>query len=185
MTVNDMALRASAALNKAGVPFMLVGSFSSNYYGIPRSTKDADFVVQLKSPWGEGLASILGPEFVAEPQLSFETNTGTLRQEFRVVGTLFTVEVFQLSEDAHDQERFRRRLPAMVEGSQIFFPTPEDVIIWKLRWARSKDRDDVRAVIGVQRERLDWKYIESWCDQHGTRALMEQIRRSVPQPPLP
>lgn len=36
MTVDDIALRASAALNRAGVPFMLVGSFSSNYYGIPR-----------------------------------------------------------------------------------------------------------------------------------------------------
>lgn len=27
MTVDDIALRASAALNRAGVPFMLVGSF--------------------------------------------------------------------------------------------------------------------------------------------------------------
>src|SRR5438105_8714617 len=160
VTIDDVALRVSAALGAAGVPFMLVGGFSSNYHGIPRSTKDADFVVQLGAPLSQAFARTLGPEFEAEPQMSFETNTGTQRQEFRVAGTLFKVEVFRLSKDAHDQERFRRRQAVMVDGRQVFFPTAEDVIIWKLRWAPSKDREDVRAVIGVQGERIDWPYIE-------------------------
>ena len=34
-------------LEAMGVDYMLVGSFSSNFYGIPRATQDADFVVQL------------------------------------------------------------------------------------------------------------------------------------------
>ena len=63
---------------------MLVGGFSSNYHGIPRSTKDADFVVQLSAPLNETFARSLGPEFEAEPQTSFETNTGTQRQESAV-----------------------------------------------------------------------------------------------------
>ena len=181
MTIDDVALRVSEALGAAMVPFMLVGGFSSNYHGIPRSTKDADFVVQLSAPLSESFTQTLGPEFEADPQLSFETNTGTQRQEFLVRGTFFKVEVFRLSDDAHDQERFRRRQPVVVQGRQVFFPTPEDVIIWKLRWARSKDRDDVRAVMGVQQDKLDWPYIEAWCERHGTRALLEEIRRTVPK----
>lgn len=181
MTIDDVALRVVDALNAAGVPFMLVGGFSSNYHGVPRSTKDADFVVQLNAPLNESFARVLGPEFEAEPQLSFETNTGTQRQEFRVAGTLFKVEVFRLSGDAHDEERFRRRQAVTVAGHQVFFPTAEDVIVWKLRWARSKDRDDVRAVMGVQGDKLDWPYIEGWCKRHGTRALLEEIRRTVPK----
>ncbi len=181
MTIDDVALRVSAALGAAGVPFILVGGFSSNYHGIPRSTKDADFVVKLSAPLNEEFARTLGPEFEAEPQLSFETNTGTQRQEFRVAGTVFKVEVFRLSEDAHDQERFRRRLAVMVGNRQVFFPTAEDVIIWKLRWGRAKDREDVRAVIGVQGEKLDWPYIHGWCERHGTRVLLEEIRRTVPK----
>jgi len=55
------------------------------------------------------------------------------------------------------------------------------VIIWKLRWARAKDREDVRAVIAVQGDKLDWPYIEAWCQQHGTRAMLEAIRRTVPR----
>jgi hypothetical protein len=181
MTLDDVALRAANAFSAAGIPFMLVGGFSSNYYGIPRSTKDVDFVVQLSAPLDEAFSRTLGPEFEAEPQMSFETNTGTQRQEFRVAGTLFKVEVFRLSDDPHDQERFRRRQPAEVEGQQVFFPTAEDVVVWKLRWARAKDRDDVRAVIGVQQGNLDWPYIEGWCERHGTRGLLEEIRRTVPK----
>jgi len=133
MTIDDVALRVSAALDKAGVPFILVGSFSSNYYGIPRSTKDSDFVVKLSTHMNEEFARTLGPEFEAEPKLSFETNTGTQRQEFRVAGTMFKVEIFLLSTDPHDQERFRRRKAVTVGHRQVFLPTAEDVIIWKLR----------------------------------------------------
>lgn len=158
MTIDDVAFRVADALNQAGVPFMLVGGFSSNYHGIPRSTKDADFVVELTGPLSDTFARTLGPLFEAEPQLSFETSTGTQRQEFRVAGTVFKVEVFRLSNDPHDRERFRRRQPVELEGHRIFFPTA--VVIWKLRWARSKDRDDVRAVLSVKRDQLDWAYIE-------------------------
>jgi hypothetical protein len=51
----------------------------------------------------------------------------------------------------------------------------------KLRWFRRKDRDDIRNVMAVQHGRLDWPYIESWCQRHGTLALMDEIRRSVPE----
>src|SRR5438046_965908 len=97
MTIDDVALRVSEALGAAGVPFMLVGGFSSNYHGIPRSTKDADFVVKLNAPLNHEFSRALGPDFEAEAQMSFETNTGTQRQEFRVAGTMFKVEVFRLS----------------------------------------------------------------------------------------
>ena len=61
-------------------------------------------------------------------------------------------------------------------------PTAEDVIVTKLHWAllanRSKDRDDVRGVIAVQADRIDWDYVHRWCEQHGTRACW---MRSVPR----
>ena len=70
----------------------------------------------------EAFARTLGPEFEPEPQMPFETNTGTQRQEFRVAGTLFKVEVFRLSEDAHDQERFRRRLSRQDPAARVSRP---------------------------------------------------------------
>jgi hypothetical protein len=184
MTTDEAALAVISALEGLDIPYMLVGSFSSNYYGIARSTLDADFVVQLDPQRATEVAGRLGPSFRLDPQMSFETATMTTRHVVEVVGIPFKIELFHLSEDAHDQERFRRRRRAALLGREVSLPTAEDVIITKLRWAlqggRSKDRDDVRAVIAVQEGRIDWDYVHSWCDQHGTRQLLDEIRRSLP-----
>ena len=54
--------------------------------------------------------------------------------------------------------------------------TPETSLM-----VRVADALTARAVIGVQGEKLDWAYIEGWCERHGTSALLEQIRRTVPK----
>jgi hypothetical protein len=58
--------------------------------------------------------------------------------------------------------------------------TVEDVLVTKLNWLRlanrTKDMLDIRSVIAVQDDAIDWPYVERWCDQHGTRPLLEKIR---------
>ena len=47
MTGDEAVLAVIEALEGLGVGYMLVGSLSSNFYGIPRATQDADFVIQF------------------------------------------------------------------------------------------------------------------------------------------
>jgi len=47
VTADEALVAVLDALDAAGIPFMLVGSLASNFHGIPRSTRDADFVVEL------------------------------------------------------------------------------------------------------------------------------------------
>jgi hypothetical protein len=181
MTADEsITLRVAEVLEDCGIPFLLSGSFASNYYGIPRSTRDADFVLQTQHAVGQEFASQLGEDFLLDPQLSFETNTGTFRQRLRHRKRGFKVELFLLSPDAHDQTRFQRRRLVQLHNRRLWLPSPEDVVVTKLRWARSKDRDDARDVMAVQHDQLDWAYIEQWCGRHGTLALLEEIRRSLP-----
>lgn len=174
-------LRIIEALEAEEIPYFLAGSFASNYYGIPRSTKDADFVLQAKGGVGASFSRRLGDEFIVDPQLSFETVTGTHRQYVRHAKTEFKIELFMLSNDAHDQTRFSRRKPERLFGRTVWLLTAEDVIVSKLRWARNKDEDDILNVMSVQRGRLDWAYIETWCRLHGTFPLMENLRRFIPE----
>jgi len=180
MTAGEsITLRVVEALEACGIPFLLSGSFASNYYGIPRSTRDADFVLQSERAVGPDFAEQLGEDFLLEPQLSFETNTGTFRQVLRHKKKTFKVELFLLSQDAHDQARFSRRRAVRLLGHQVWLPSPEDVIVTKLRWARGKDKDDARDVMVVQQDKLDWAYVEEWCRRHGTLPLLQEIRRST------
>jgi hypothetical protein len=173
------------ALDALEIPYMVVGSFSTNFYGIPRSTQDADIVVQLKPGAISMLADRLQPTFRLDPQMSFETITATKRYILHMADDIgaFTVELFLLSEDDHDQQRFAQRRSERIVEREVFIPSVEDVIITKLRWShaggRRKDIEDVENVIAVQGDRIDWPYVYSWCDRHGTRELLDQVRESL------
>ena len=180
----ETAARVIAALNTADIPHMLVGAFSRSFYAFPRSTQDVDITMSLGGRSLRPLIAALGPDVVLEEQTTFQTNTGTFRDTMLHAadgGTGLKVELFHLSSDPHDQERFARRREVRFEGQLTAIPTAEDVIITKLRWARPKDLDDVRDVIAVQGDAaLDWTHIHHWTATHGTRARLDAIRASIP-----
>ncbi|MDB5296772.1 MAG: hypothetical protein JWO31_2755 [Phycisphaerales bacterium] len=185
MTSDEATGAVIRALHDAGIPFMLVGSLSSNFYGVARASHDADFVVALGDAPLARVAGRLGPDLRLDPQITFESVTGTTRYRFELRDQDFTIEVFLLSSDPHDRERFARRVPAEMFGVPAFLPTPEDVIVMKLRWyvtaRRRKDRDDVVNLIAVQREKLDLPYVRQWCERHGSLAAFEELLAAAPR----
>jgi hypothetical protein len=180
MTDREATCAVIDALTSLDIPYMLVGSYSVIYWSFARSTKDADFVIHLGERSLGALIGALGPAFRLDPQMSFETVTLTTKHELFVRDSPFRIELFDLSRDAHDQERFLRRVPAQLLGREIWLPSVEDVLITKARWARPKDIDDIRNVIAVQDGHIDWDYVHRWTDRHGTTALLDEIRRSIP-----
>jgi hypothetical protein len=182
MGIEAVTLRVIDALNTEALAYMLVGSFSSNFYGIPRSTKDADFVVELEAAQIDRLSKRLGPDFRLDRQLAFETNTGTMKYDLLYQDGAFHVELFALSNDSHDRQRWARRRQAVLLQRNIWLPSPEDVIITKLRWARAKDLEDIRDVIAVQGSSLDWGYIRQWCRKHNTETALNTLTLFNPPP---
>jgi Nucleotidyl transferase of unknown function (DUF2204) len=187
----DLVLQVIGLLDETGTPYMLVGSYSSNFYGRERGTNDADFVVQIENQQLSQIATRLGSDFRVDSQMSFETVTMTTRYIIHHPATEFKIELFLLSKDEHDQSRFQRRQHVMFEGRQVMLPTPEDVVVTKLRWSkggkRSKDILDVAQVLAVQFGKLDLAYIRQWCDRHGTRDIFEQLQAEAARlntPPL-
>lgn len=175
----EIVLKVVESLNSHAIPYMLVGSFSTNFYGTERSTKDADLVIALGNRGIGDVFRSLGPEFRCDPQMTMETVTGTMRYVISHTASAFQVELFLLSDEAHDRERFRRRLEVDYLGARVWVPTVEDAIIMKLRWSkrarRPKDEQDIVAVLAVQRSRLDLAYIRHWCDIHESREIFERL----------
>ena len=180
MKIEQLAIEVIDRLNQSGIAYALVGAFSSSYWGIPRSTKDADFVLQLSGAEINRLWDIFQPDFVVSDQLTFETLTGSHKLEIRHPDAVFIVELFLLSADLHHQERFARRKLIQVFGRDIWMPTAEDVIIQKIRWARAKDLEDAGNVLAVQGDVLDFDYIRRWCAVHGTTERLDALIASIP-----
>jgi hypothetical protein len=127
----------------------------------------------------------LGEDYHRDPQIQFETVTATSKTVITERTTGFVIEIFALSDDAHDLARFARRKMIEIQGRYTWILSAEDVLVTKLNWFlranRQKDLQDIRNVIGVQGDAIDWSYVEGWCDQHGSRELLEKIRAELRQ----
>ncbi len=182
MTAWDGVRAVLEALAVAGIPHMVTGGLVANAHGIARSTKDADIVIQVEGADFGAFERALPSELSLDPQVSFETITGSRRQIVRVAGTEFTIELFFLGSDPHHRERFSRRmwrhLPDLERDG--WMATAEDMVIQQVRWNRDKDRDDATGILGVQGDALDFRYIERWCREHGTLGRLEELRGKIP-----
>lgn len=184
MTADEAVVAVLEALEALGIPYMIVGSLASNFHGIPRSTRDADFVVALEQGTLERLARALPDDLTLEAQGAFEGVTGTTRYLIVLAGSPFVCELFVLSSDPHDQEKFQRRLRVSVLGKAASIASAEDMVVTKLRWAqeaqRSKDLEDIRNILAVRGSDLDWGYLQRWSTEHGTWNLLQRTRESIP-----
>lgn len=182
MTQDEALRRTLEALEAAHVPHLLTGGIVVSFYAIPRFTHDADVVIQLQSATFAEFERRLPAELRLDPQVSFETITGSRRHVLNLAESDYRIELFVLGNEPHHQERFARRLRRFLPdpGCDAWISTAEDLIIQKLRWFRDKDRDDLRNILAVQGDALDFAHIHRWCDAHGTRGRLEEIQRSIP-----
>lgn len=123
MTSEDLVVAVFDALAALDVPFMVSGSLASNFYGVPRGTQDADIVLDLKRLPVDALAARLEDAFEVDRQAAFESVLGSPRLLVRAHGQAFEVELFGLTDDRHDLERFARRRDVEVLGRTVALPT--------------------------------------------------------------
>ncbi len=185
MTLETLASKVVEAAEAAAVDFMVVGAFAAGAYGVPRSTRDVDLLVSVKTEGG--LAAVIArlePVVQFERQVVFDTLTwGRRHVGLSRTAPPFKVELFETFEDPFVRSEFARRqqifLPVL--GRATWLPTPEDVVVQKLRWGRPKDLEDARDVLAVQGTgTLDMAYIEKWCGQHGTRERLKTALAGIP-----
>src|SRR5437762_12230720 len=63
MTEQELLVDCLRRLNRVGVAYYLTGSMASNYWGIPRTTHDLDFVIQLPPSAIGKIVSAFSPDY--------------------------------------------------------------------------------------------------------------------------
>lgn len=171
-------------LEKLGVVYWIGGSMASSIYGLPRSTQDVDLVAELKEDHVDNLVAALGNEFYIDGQAARRA-IRSLRS-FNVIhlDTMYKADVFILGNDARAQEEKQRRklepLGKEPNAPTAYFCSAEDIVLQKLLWFRKsggvleKQLDDVRQVLKVQANALDYNYLVRWAAELGISNLLEK-----------
>ena len=176
----DVLALVTSRLDGAGIAYMVTGSMAAGYYGQPRMTRDVDIVVQLQPGDPERLEALLSDAFLmsgdtARAAMAHETMFNAIHREAFV-----KVDFVIRKSAAFRIEEFGRRRRVELDGHAMWMVSAEDLILAKLAWATGSGSDvqarDVRAVIAVQRHRLDWDYLETWAATLGLTAALEDVR---------
>lgn len=158
------------------VHYMLIGAMAVAVWGTPRGTADLDFAV-LTDP--ERLDAI-GTEaerqgFVIDRQW-LEWNPLQRGVQIRVKSGDLLIDVAR-PRDQHDVEALRRRRALDVEGRDIWFVSPEDLIVMKLKAGRPRDFEDVISVLARQKGRLDEAHVADWAWRLGVYDELAYVLR--------
>jgi hypothetical protein len=167
MNERELLVDCLRRLNRSGVTYYLTGSMASNYWGIPRTTHDLDFVVQLPASAINAIMQAFSGDFYIE-----EAAVRAAYQppyQFNAIDTRSALKVdFWLPQPApFDREMLRRRVHTTLFGEPAWIATPEDVILHKLVWNRSSPSDrqlgDAAGIVAVQTGALDENYLKQWA----------------------
>jgi hypothetical protein len=166
--------RVATALEGAGIPYMLAGSFASSYHGAPRATQDIDIIVDPTfDSLDRFLAALQGEDIYLDADIAREEFRR--RGQFNVIdgATAWKVDVIFRKARAFSVAEMSRRVPAVVLGVAVFVATAEDTVLAKLEWAKlcesERQRRDVLALLEAKRGSLDLGYIEKWLDELDVR----------------
>lgn len=185
MDIANIATQVLDRIESTGVPYMLVGAIAAGAHGIPRSTRDVDFLVPVTSGGGvNAIIRALHDIVIFEEQAVFDTLTWGKRHVGQTISPPpVKIELFELFDDPFVIQEFERRqqifIPILKRKSWV--PRAEDVIVQKLRWGRDKDLADVTDILAVQStDRLDMPYIKNWCAIHKTTDRLEAALAQIP-----
>jgi hypothetical protein len=167
MNERELLVDCLRRLNRARIEYYLTGSMASNYWGIPRTTHDLDFVVAFPPNAVESVVEAFSGDFY----LDEATVRGAFEApwQFNAIDTrsALKVDFWMARPEPFAREMFARRIRARIFGEEAWVATAEDVILHKLVWNRitpsERQMRDAAGVWAVQSAKLDRAYLEKWA----------------------
>ena len=175
MDFQELLLKVAKILQDLKIPYAVTGGYAVSIWGRLRSTYDIDIVIEI-----------------------FDTQIKTLHQALREISKLIyvddgtkkwfnfihgesgiKVDFFIVSEeDKVSKLELERRVPQIIENQTVYFVSPEDLILSKLRWYKEgesfKQLEDINSIFKIQKK-LDLDYLKKQAKVQSTTKILKSL----------
>lgn len=176
-----LLIKVVKILSRLNIPYLVTGGIAVLVWGRPRFTADIDLVVEIKE---QDLSKLQ----IALKELSHKgyIDLDAMKDAFEHQGefnfidgdTGVKVDFWIMTNSVLDQSRFERKRPKKILGADVYFSSPEDLILIKLKWHKesesSRQFEDVQSILKIT-ENLDRDYIEKMANQLGLIDVWHQV----------
>jgi hypothetical protein len=166
--------------NSEKIVYAITGAVAASYYGIPRTTLDADFVVYISSRETTGF-------FRSIEKAGVKVDLEKIRQLVKLGYNVVTVadRLSPYTADLILVKNPPERKKGTLVGVKTYFQSPESLILAKLRMIKAtipkersqKDRDDIIAILA--NTRVNKKRILNQARREGTIEIFQEILEST------
>jgi hypothetical protein len=164
------------------ISYYVTGGVAAVAYGETRTTQDLGVVLAIDLADLPRIAATLETagfyvsgldDVIAQRMFSFQaTQIETISRVDLMVSNATEYAQIQLS---------RRKTIPISAGKDVYFASPEDVVINKLLWGKSSQSEkqwrDVLSIMKTQQGSLDYCYIKKWADSLGL--TVDYLRATV------
>ena len=183
MILEDILINTIKKINKLDIPYMLTGGVAVIFYGKPRMTHDIDVVVEIDQTHIPKIIKLFKKEFYVSEEAINESVMHKSMFNIINLDSGIKIDFWIRNDNEYDIERFNRRQKYMISGNEIFFSSPEDIILKKLLWYKDsqidKHLDDTFGILQIQNENLDYKYIKKWSTKLSVSNLLNQLEKQL------
>jgi hypothetical protein len=179
VTERELLVDCLRRLNGAELVYLLTGSMASNFWGIPRTTHDLDFVIQLPASAVPKLVEAFRHDFFLDEAAVHAAHQPP--HQFNAIDRRSTLKVdFWLPRPVpFEREMFARRKQVQLFGEPAWIGTAEDVLLHKLFWNQltpsERQLGDAAGIAAVQKGLLDEGYLRRWAKELDVQQPLEEI----------
>ena len=154
----NLLIKVVLVLDNLGIDYFVTGGFATTIWGRIRTTNDIDMVIQLVEPQVKPLAEALR-KISSYGYVDEETAAEAVRnnREFNFIDpdTGYKVDFFVAKKEKLASE-FKRKKSEIVLGEKVYFISPEDLILSKLKWYKisssSRHLEDIESILKISGE---------------------------------
>jgi hypothetical protein len=178
----DVVLRLADVFEHLALPYAIGGAVATSFWGVPRTTQDADCLIAVPSIAYQRLSDTLNAK-------GFEIEQPAGPQPVTVVALLEQVrrdKFMSLSCRATSVELFvpvvplqesilKRAVARAFHGRTIRITTAEDLVLLKMAFHRQKDLQDIKGILHIQKGHLDMPYLRTWSAEMLEPAAIREL----------
>jgi len=157
LTPLAVAGRLAEVLGRAGVPVALGGALAYGFWAVPRATVDVDLNVFVGLDRLDEVLALL-EEAGCSVDRTEARRVAVERGDFTASLSALRIDLFLSTIPAHDAAA--QRIRSVIVGDQaIPILSPEDLLLFKVLFHRTKDLADIEHLVSARLGELDTAYV--------------------------
>ena len=168
LSQNEFLKNVVEKLQQAGIDYVICGSVAASFYGVTRSTLDADIIIDPTKEQLTKFIGLLGNEYYVSSEAAFDALERVAMFNVIEIENSCKADLIIRKQTDFSVAEFHRKRKGKILGKELYILSPEDSILSKLSWAKESRSElqynDVMKIIEASAGGLDMKYLHKWAE---------------------